>query len=273
VSADHRPDPALLAEYAEGLLAGTPEGDEVAARLAADPAWSAAYAELTGALAAVRAGLAALGPVGPVPAEVADRLDAALATAGGPGEFAVRPRRGRRRVVAPVLAAAAASVAVLLGFSVVAALRTDPSAPTVASVPGTVLPDHLGETLITSTGLDYGTVAAQDALRSPAPPVGLSAAGTDSSPPPAPPPASPVPLALARLTSPAALEACLEAVRALVGATSPAPRSADFARFGGVPALVIVLTAEPAGRPQVLAVGPDCGAGGVDLISRTGGTP
>jgi hypothetical protein len=82
-----------------------------------------------------------------------------------------------------------------------------------------------------------------------------------------------VPAALSRLTAPAALAACLAAIRRLVGDAAPPTRSVDFARFGGVPALVVTLADGLPGRPQVLVVGPDCGAGGADLISRTGGTP
>lgn len=283
MSADHRPDPGLLAEYAEGLLDGTPEGGVVAARLADDPVWAAAYTELTGALAAVRAELAALGPAGPVPADVVTRLDAAVSAAGtGVGD--VRPFRPRGRALA-FAAAATAAAAVVIGFAVVAGLGGPvPSAPAVA-----VPPDRVGETVITSTGTDYGTAAAAGTLGSatadgpraadvpPAPdasrdtdaPFAATATG-------AVPPASgsaPIPAALTRLTSSPALAACLEAVRRLVGAGAPATRSADFGRFAGIPALVVLLAEDPSGHSQVLAVGPSCGAGGADLIARTGATP
>jgi hypothetical protein len=289
VSADHRPDPGLLAEYAEGLLEGTPEGGVVAARLADDPVWAAAYTELTGALAAVRAELAALGPAGPVPADVVTRLDAAVSAAGtGVGD--VRPFRPRGRALA-VAAAATAAAAVVIGFAVVAGLGGPvPSAPAVA-----VPPDRVGQTVITSTGTDYGTAAAAGTLGSatadgpraadvpPAPDASRDTDGSRDTDAPfaatatgAVPPASgsaPIPAALTRLTSFPALAACLEAVRRLVGAGAPATRSADFGRFAGIPALVVLLAEDPSGHSQVLAVGPSCGAGGADLIARTGATP
>ena len=275
MSADHRPDHGLLAEFAEGLLDGTPEAEAVATRLAADPVWAAAYADLTVALTAVRADLSALGPAGPVPADVAVRIDAALAaagTGGGAGEALRFPPR--RRVLA--FAAVAAAGAVVVGISVVAGLGAGVSAPAGSSTSVAIPPERVGQTVITSTGADYGAVPAAGTVRS------STSSGEDAAPfaaaaDPGPPPPSavsaPIPAALARLATPAALAACLEAVRHLVGTGAPPPRSADFGRFAGVPALVIVLAAGPSGHAQTLAVGPSCGDRAADLISRTGGTP
>jgi hypothetical protein len=279
VSAHHRPDPGVLAEYAEGLLDGTPEGEAVAARLGADPAWAAAYAELTAALSAVRADLAALGPAGPVPSDVAARIDGALATREKNSTSPARPVRAHRRAFAFAGVAAAASVAVVVGMSVVTALGGSGSdGSPVSAAP----PDRIGQTVITSTGTDYGTVSGAGTLRSStAGDPGTSHASGASDAPmvaadagPAPTPVTaPVPAAFGRLTAPAALAACLEAVRRLVGAGAPATRSADFGRFSGLPALVILLAADPSGNAQMLAVGPSCGDRGVDLISRAGATP
>jgi hypothetical protein len=72
------PDLDLLADFAAGLLDGTPEGAAVAERVASDAAWTELYAALVGADEAVRADLAAV-PVPPLPVDVAERLDAALA--------------------------------------------------------------------------------------------------------------------------------------------------------------------------------------------------
>ena len=65
------------------------------------------------------------------------------------------------------------------------------------------------------------------------------------------------PAALGRLTSPAALEACLEAVETSVGGTT---RSVDFASYDGAPALIVVLDSPP----RAVAVDPNCGLDGND---------
>ena len=68
----------LLADYVGGALDGTPDEAAVAARIADDPAWRAAYQELTGSMASVTAGLRALAAE-PMPTDIAVRLTAALA--------------------------------------------------------------------------------------------------------------------------------------------------------------------------------------------------
>jgi hypothetical protein len=79
----------VLADYLAGLLDDTPEGDAVTERIAAEPAWADAYAELRAADAAVRADLDryltgddALAEQ-TIPDDVAARLDSALAAAAG----------------------------------------------------------------------------------------------------------------------------------------------------------------------------------------------
>lgn len=67
----------LLADYIGGVLTGTPEESAVAARIADDPAWRVAYEALGEGMSVVSAELGRLGPE-PMPADVADRLDAAL---------------------------------------------------------------------------------------------------------------------------------------------------------------------------------------------------
>ena len=69
----------LLADYIGGALTGTPEESAVAARIADDPEWQAAYASLTEGMALVSAELGRFGPE-PMPADLAARLDAALTT-------------------------------------------------------------------------------------------------------------------------------------------------------------------------------------------------
>ncbi|WP_341718234.1 hypothetical protein QQG74_31505 [Micromonospora sp. FIMYZ51] len=79
-------DHDLLADYLGGALAGTAAETEVARLVAEDPAWARAHAALAPAVAEVRADLFAWGEQTPeLPAEVADRILAALATADLPG--------------------------------------------------------------------------------------------------------------------------------------------------------------------------------------------
>lgn len=135
----------LLADYVGGVLDGTPEQAVVAALVADDPAWRVALDELSGGMAAVEEQLHAYGAVAePMPADVAERLDAALASAvadpapivfspaapssplkviSGDGGASVRRLRGvpddgfrRRRARWAVPLAAAAGVLAFVGF-------------------------------------------------------------------------------------------------------------------------------------------------------------
>jgi hypothetical protein len=257
VSADARPDPGLLAEYAEGLLAGTPEGDAIEARLASDERWAAAYAEVTAALVAVRDDLATLPVAEPLPPDVTTRLEAALEREART-VVPLRPRR--RRFLAVASGVAAAAVAVVVGgiavTGVVQAPNADESTTVSASSEGPEpvgpmtapgpLPTELAGVRVTSTGTDYAEPHR----------AGLPAAAPERN-------TAPIPVGLGRLTSPAALTQCLEAVRTVTG--SPV-RSADFARWRGEPAVIV-----SAGR--VLAVGPSCGLSGADVVGRVPGTP
>jgi hypothetical protein len=135
----------LLADYVGGALDGTPEQAVVAGLVADDPAWRVAFDELSEGMAAVGVQLQAYGAVlEPMPADVAERLDAALASAvadpapillslaapssprtviSGDGGASVRPLRGvrndgfrprRARWAAPL--AVAAGVLAVVGF-------------------------------------------------------------------------------------------------------------------------------------------------------------
>jgi hypothetical protein len=70
----------LLADFAGGALAGTPDEAVVAALIAEDPRWREAYAALGEGMERVGAALASFEPE-PMPAELADRLDALFAPA------------------------------------------------------------------------------------------------------------------------------------------------------------------------------------------------
>ncbi|MEU7781566.1 hypothetical protein [Micromonospora parva] len=75
-------DADLLADYLGGALDGTPQQDEVAQLVSADPSWAEAYALLAPAVTEVRADLARWAEPSPqMPPAITDRLLAALASA------------------------------------------------------------------------------------------------------------------------------------------------------------------------------------------------
>ena len=186
------PDIELLADYAEGLLDGTPEGEAVAARIVTDPAWADLYAALAGADDAVRRDLAALPPE-QIPADVARSVDATLAAEAGryrpqPGAVpsagparpvrpatrqphaaggTVVPMRRRRRTLAYVGSGVAAGVAVLaaaaIGFSAITSNGGVTSSPNGAAAPdrdlatGSPAPGGTPGGLTSASGTDYRT--------------------------------------------------------------------------------------------------------------------
>jgi hypothetical protein len=61
------------------------------------------------------------------------------------------------------------------------------------------------------------------------------------------------PGALSRLADPAGLASCLAALG------QPSPLATDYARFGGEPALILLIPAQ-SGEVTIVVVGPSCGA-------------
>ncbi len=264
-------DVDLLADYVGGALDGTPDEAVVAQRIADDPAWRAAYDELAGAMATVGAQLHELGGTAePMPADVAARLDAALA--GAPprltvlkGGVADSPRGRRRpRWTAPVAVAAAVVVFAGVGGSFLlnrtegsndsatstAAGSAEEKAPAPLMAPSVPLP---AADQIRSSGTDYqaGTLR-RAAVR--APMMSTKGESTADSPPFAgsAPPLAPL--------SGSTLQECLDAVATENGSGSLTVESVDYARYAEKPALVVVFTA--ANGRFAWASGPDCGAPG-----------
>ncbi|MEV4717337.1 hypothetical protein AB0J94_09090 [Micromonospora noduli] len=162
----------LLADYLGGALDGTPQQDEVAQLVSADPSWAEAYALLAPAVTEVRTELTRWAEPSPeMPSAITDRLLAALASAeptdtsteeaaadagtpfvvpaqggagrrppmptpGGAGRQAStgpgRRQRGWARRGAPVAAAAIAVIAVALGLNQLSMRASDDSAGTNA---------------------------------------------------------------------------------------------------------------------------------------------
>jgi hypothetical protein len=268
-----------LADFVGGALDGTPDAADVRRLVDTDPRWAAAYAALVTADATIRAELTALGAERvPVPADVAARLDAALASAWAPRHANVvhldHERRRRRRQWAVALSAAAAVV--VCGFGGVAALQTlqhsSGGAGTSAAqrdteakgAPSPATADNLGGGAVAgapviASGNDYRPETLGQVTRVPAAP----AAPNDTSGQKSTLGSTervPGPAELTRLTDPAARAMCLDAIVREYGGRVAL---VDYARFEGTPALVVVLDGAPAatGRRWVVVVGPTCGVG------------
>ncbi|TQS41474.1 hypothetical protein [Cryptosporangium phraense] len=282
-----------LADYAEGLLDGTPDADVVAGRIADDQEWADAYRQLT----AVTTALGDLPDVS-MPDDVAMRLDAALAAEpplqptaqpaaraaetdedGPAGPWvasdpstdrlsAQRARRERATRIGQWIAAAAAVVAIgFCGVSVVRsnALNSDDSAttssagdskagPSVLSAPSAPRSVHV-------SGISYsvGELGPQARAMLSGPTEAAAsprAPGPSTEAAPAPASSAAYPAALRRLRDPAELAGCLGALG--LGE----PLAVDYATLEGAPAIVIVTPDADPNQLVVVAAGADCGVGG-----------
>jgi anti-sigma factor RsiW len=271
-----------LADFVAGELPASAAA-EVERLVRTDPAWSQAYAELAGADARIQIMLHDEGrtPVGPMPADVIARVDAALESASRATVIsldAVRRRRRRQWLNA----AAAVVVGIGLCTGVVTVIRngsqtmatnsgnaaglaaphagnddslagppgtkSEPAAPAPAPTPTRLY-------TVTSSGLNYTATTLRLAdVRG-----GLNY-GTRGQPENAPVPS----------TSPAGsvsgLDACLAQVTAIHPGTIV---SVDYARYESQPAIIIVI--ERASGAIVVAVGSQCGISGPDELAAVAG--
>jgi hypothetical protein len=284
-----------LADFTEGVLNDS-EAARVAALVRTDGRWAAALAALTEAAPVTLGALqtAAQVPTA-IPEDVAARLDAALAH--GPSQPGASPRRppgghagaarpggatrpsstgpGRRsrgRRTAGIAAVLALIVVVGGGaLTLSRTLRPSTSASNSAAVANAPNPPRVGLALPTPMGDVPGQGAAQ--------PPRLLASGMDYRPDTlhllvdAPPTAPAVTLnadkanlsvtqALAGLTTDGGFAACV----ASVGLVHPGQvRLADYARYAGQPALVLVVVS--GATSTVVAVGSGCGGAGADELA------
>ncbi|WP_035859695.1 hypothetical protein [Cryptosporangium arvum] len=267
----------LLADYAEGLLEGTPDGEVVAARIATDQEWSDAYRQLTAVAPGITAELSAL-PEIPMPAAVAASLDGALASVPAPAtddepasadlgrlraEKAARDRGARRwRVAGGWVAAAAVVGALCLGVGqLVTSTSDDSSDESAAASKNDSATDVLSAPATRSSGVSYSTRALAQQARAlvegreaaaPAP-----SAGGSATPSKVPAASDVIPAALQRLTSPSELRNCLTALGITIR-----PFLVDYATLDGTPALVVVTEDADPSRVTVVAAGPECGVDG-----------
>jgi hypothetical protein len=282
--------PETVSDLAEGLLA---PNDASAAE--AHLAGCAECSDVRSALADVRALLATVPDAGPMPASVADRIDAALtaeaaaspagdevdqgAPTVGAAAATVTPLAGRRagRTSRSMRWLQAAAVFVVLaagGAIVVSALQSgnkdQESSTTAAADAGAESRAAAGSAgpKITSSGQNYSADSLATAARAlvAAPMVARQDSGslTAKSPEAAPQvaPGSPSPTQ----SSPdgfVALSATGSAAKLQACTDSLAggpiqPLAVDFARYDGNPAVIVVLPGAKSGQLWVYVVGPDC---------------
>ena len=293
------PDLDLLADYAAGVLDGTPEGAVVAERIATDPEWADLHAALIRADEAVRADLAAL-PMPEIPEDVAARLDRALESEVGHGEGvagaaggsgtameagrvdagaeagrsgAVVPMR-RRRSWGFAGGAVAAGVAVLAAGAIGIQALTDggpqrdtttaaapESADTAEKPAPSAAPPRAAPGAVPETYSGLRSSGAEYRSDTLRAQVEQLVRSQAQSDASA---GKAVPGPLARLSNPAAFSDCLAALGA-----DARPLAVDYARYDGEPAVVVVLPALASGQVDVAVVGPDCGLSGSDLKHRS----
>lgn len=256
-----------LADYTAGVL-DPPERRRVEDLLATDPDWRRAHAALNAADPRLDAAFATLASPA-LPAEVAARLDAAIAAEAGRAATGttnvvdLSARRRWRRLAVAATAAVAAGVAV---FGGVVVLSNGPSHVATSSNGANVYaPDArsaagLGAAgpAVRNSGTDYTRQNLSGVLNQ-----------NNESVPSRPGPIGPAlgtaeTGGLDRLAAPDALRQCLAAI---VDQHGGVPTVVDYARFEGQPALVVVL--EGGGSRRVVAVGAACGAGGADELYST----
>lgn len=255
-----------LADYTAGVL-DPRQAAEVDRLIATDPAWARAYAELTAAGPWLDEALSGL-PREPMPADVAARLERAVQTASRPGTAKVVPFPRRRwpRIALTTAAAVAVGAACLGGIAALTgsggisgsstssgtAAKNDRAAggsgpfARVPTAPDAGTGAAGGTVPTTATGTDYthDTLARAAAAGGRAPAAAQAESGQGVSG------------GLARLAAPSALNQCLAAITATEGGTAV---SADFARYQGSPALIVVLSG---GAARVVAAGAGCGVPG-----------
>jgi hypothetical protein len=280
----------LLADYVEGVL-DPDEQARVISFVQHDPEWASAHDALVAALPSVATALASVTPE-PMPTSVlaatlesfaAERAANALETepdrsatgahkrddtrpVGGRPPTAGTKRARRRELRGAVLAAFALVLVVSLGLGYLAHNNTQ-SAKSPATDGKAAAPQFAGgaasggKPLIVASGRDYTQPTLPYAYGAQNPPAATPPVRTPDSIVPGPEITS---ASLDRLRMPDALDACLAGVTATVGGT---PMLVDYARFQGVPALIVTI-ADPR---TVLAVGADCGlpGHGIDELARS----
>lgn len=265
-----------LADYAEGLLTGTPDDAAVAARIATDPEWADAYQQLTEATPAITAALGELADP-PLPPAVAAALDRVLASEPPARPESALSSRARRTWGAG--RASPAHVAKIGGWAAAAAVVTIAAVTAIVSteVPNS---DDSGASTVSEAGSGPSAARPDPSALSAAPAPAAStdvrvsgsryttadlgprarallagtAADSTSAAESTTVPSGRAPAALSRLLGPAELAGCLAAL-----GVGPSPLAVDYATLDGAPAVVVVTLGPGSTRLTVVAAGPGCG--------------
>ncbi|MCU7722097.1 hypothetical protein ODJ79_00040 [Actinoplanes sp. KI2] len=272
-------DVDLLADYIGGALVDTPDESMVAALIADDPAWRSAYESLSGDMAAVEAELGRLEAV-PMPDDIVARLDVALAEATTKPQLtlihgdAASPVREKRKLrwVTPIAIAAGAVAFVGFGLDYLAGLErgaSDKASNTSAAGSGEARQDtaeapaaaggqpERSEPYAAQDNADAGKTTALPQLRY----TGIDyTEATLAEPAPQPLAASASSMAggvLRRLSTPVNLQQCLDKIAEANGAGPITVDTVDYAKFEGMPAIVVRFTAK--NGTWAWASGPACG--------------
>ncbi|TDB73322.1 hypothetical protein E1264_41485 [Actinomadura sp. KC216] len=246
----------VLADLAEGLL----EDDE-AASVSAHLDTCADCRDLSADLADVSRILAEA-PAPSMPAELADRIDTAIAaeSLNTAAVASLEERRGRRHW--RILSAAAAAVIVLGGGAAVGTIALDNTSGDQgqASAP----PQDNARTGITGSQKESGGMAPNAA---PAPAFAVSSSGTDYRAGQLAAQVDQVTGATQKLSAPEAPDTRLRGcVLALVGERKPV--LVDQARYEGNPATVIATPGDTPGKLNVWVVSPDCSAQNQTVLDK-----
>ncbi|WP_030440853.1 hypothetical protein [Actinoplanes subtropicus] len=287
----HGVDVDLLADYIGGALDGTPDESVVATLIADDPAWRSAYESLSGDVASVVAELGRFEPE-PMPAEVADRLEAALTEAAArPQLTLVRgndapPVQEKRKLrwVTPIAIAAGTVAFVGFGLDYLAGQEKGVSSSSSGSADSAARAQRdLGQEPMLSGSARSDAYAGQSDTaegKAAAPPQQLTSGtnytrATLAELAPRPMAAStataPAPAAASAprwLNMTATLEQCLDQIDKANGAGQFRAETVDYAKFDGKPAIVVRFTA--ANGSWAWASGPACGTpdGGADTLDK-----
>jgi hypothetical protein len=256
-----------LADYAAGLLDPAEEA-EVDRLIATDAHWARAHAALTSAQPLLDRALGGL-PVESMPPDVAARLDRALereASAAGTRSNVIdlgRARRWRRAALATTAVAAAAAACVGGLVALNGPIGTSNSGSTAPRGDKAAAPEAGQGFAAAPPTQASGTDYTHDLLSRPLGLLSGRAPNAAGAPGSAGQPRAAdaqdhagVPSELVRLTDPAQLRTCLDAIVADQGGRVT---GVDYARYRGTPALIVTLIG---GRATALAAGADCGLAG-----------
>ncbi|GAA2578627.1 hypothetical protein GCM10010435_63930 [Winogradskya consettensis] len=273
----------LLADYVGGALDGTPEEATVARLIADDPAWQDAYVELSASVGVISGALRSWGAEPePMPDDIVARLDAVLLNAdhaallsadlAAPGSepegvtpvrhlVGVPNDRSRSKTARRLKWAAPIGIAAVflgfLGFGLQQHQSSETASDSTAAegMPQTLaVGPEIAEPL--ASGRNYTPETLAQSAKVPSGDARIN--GQD----PAPRSKSSMAddTALSNLRVQDVLLACLDAIAGENGAGPITPASLDYARFQGVPALIVQFSAT--NGSWVWAAGADCGSPG-----------